>query len=96
MNIFVVIIQPEHQEVILKPRKEAARFTSSNLDEQQWQEMAYFIEETIEYEQPIGAKCAYDELSFCGFVDKVDVQNKYILLSNGNDGKKIPFPNFLM
>jgi hypothetical protein len=84
---------PEHREAILKQRKEAARFTPPILDEQQWQEMAYIIEEAIEYEQPIVVTYAgeYEKLDFCGFVDKVDLQNKYICLSNRSYKKKIPF-----
>ena len=59
--------------------------------------MSYIIGEAVENEQPIIVTYAgeYKVLSFCGFVDRVDMQNKYILLSNGNDKKKIPFDKLL-
>jgi hypothetical protein len=48
--------------------------------------MAYIIQEAVANEQPIVVTYAgeYEELAFCGYVDKVDSQNKYLQLSNGN------------
>ncbi|WP_425423375.1 hypothetical protein [Shimazuella kribbensis] len=52
--------------------------------------------EAVEYEQPIVVTYAgeYEELAFCGYVDKVDPQ-KYLQLSNGNQTKRIPFTKLL-
>jgi Spy/CpxP family protein refolding chaperone len=67
---------PEHREAILKQRKEATKFKPHEIDEQQWQEMAYIIEDAVANEQPIEVTYAgeYEELVFCGYVDRVDPQ----------------------
>jgi hypothetical protein len=91
------IILPEHREALLKQRKDATRFKPPEIDEQQWQEMAYIIQEAVANEQPIVVTYAgeYEELAFCGYVDRVDPQNKQLHLSNGNQTKKIPFIKLL-
>jgi hypothetical protein len=59
--------------------------------------MAYIIQEAVANEQPIVVTYAgeYEELAFCGYVDKVDSQNKFLQLSNGNQTKKMPFNKLL-
>lgn len=88
---------PEHREAILKQRKEATRFVPPELDEQVLEEMSYTLQEALELEQPVLVAYAseYEALQFCGFIDKIDSQEKCIQLSNGSIRKKVSFPNLI-
>jgi hypothetical protein len=84
---------PEHRKALLEQRKKATKLTPPILDEQQLEAITYILQEAIEYEQPVLATyvTTYEKACFCGFVDKVDVMQKYIQLSNGSQVQKIPF-----
>jgi hypothetical protein len=88
---------PEHKQAILEQRKEATRFVPPELDEQKLEEIGYLIQEAIEQEQPVLVTYAgdYQVEEFCGFVDKVDIRDKYIHLSNGQHKKRISFDKLM-
>lgn len=86
----------EHREKLEELQKKEEPF-QAELTEESWQEIQYVIEESLVGEYPVLCEYIKDGKlqSFCGFVEHIHQNEKWLLLSNGTQQRRIDFAQSL-
>lgn len=83
----------EHREALEKMQWAEEDFHLPELTEDRWQEIQYVIEEALEGEYSIDCEYVKENQlhSFCGFVERINLHEKWLLLVDGSHKQRIPF-----
>src|SRR5690606_6455815 len=84
---------PEHREQLRAKRKKNEEWELPERSEDQIEEMNWLLNEAIYHELPITLDYLEGNQlqSFCGFVEKVNPDEKSLWMVNGKEKRKIPF-----
>lgn len=84
---------PEHREQLETMRNKQSDFTLPEFTEDHWREVDQLIQESLHSEHPLLIHYVREKQQqcFCGFVQKVNVFERWLILANGQEQRKILF-----
>lgn len=84
---------PEHREQLQVQQKKSEEWELPERSEDQNEEMNWLLSEAIDHEFPITLEYFVENQlqSFCGFVEKVNRDEKFLWIVNGKEKRKVPF-----
>ncbi|WP_140413565.1 YolD-like family protein [Marininema halotolerans] len=91
------MILPQHEDALWERRRHQEVFIAPNLDEDELEQMSRRVRWAMEEERPIMITVAerYGPETFCGFIERVLLQEQVIKIRNGREIRWIPFPSII-